>query len=43
MKRRLLCLLLAALLTAGLTGCRGTQRRSVTYTDGFDPVTTLTA
>lgn len=43
MKRRLLCLLLAALLTAGLTGCRGTQRRSVTYTDGFDTVTTLTA
>ena len=43
MKRRLLCLLLAALLTVGLTGCGETGRRSVTYTDAFDTVTTFTA
>ena len=43
MRKRLLCLLLAALLAAGLAGCGSAQRHSVTYTDVFDTVTTVTA
>lgn len=42
MKRRLLCWLLIAALAVGMTGCGGGQRRSVTYMDAFDTVTTLT-
>lgn len=43
MVKRLLCLLLTAVLAVGMAGCGGKQRHSVTYTDVFDTVTTITA